>query len=158
MWKSSTVCPTLCSKHERRGKLRQIRDQLAENNPDVFTRSPVGPRRFVRGCFIPVCLLVHAEALLEETDGANMNSILPPKIWTYSFQNVSAHWHGRKRDLSSYLNMEGGHILSGETVRLDTLENMVVLVILVSTLPPFSDTAYFSDCFLVTNDLDYCGH
>lgn len=124
MWKSCTVRRTLCSKHERRGKLRQIRDQLAENNADVFTRSSVGPRRFVRGCLIPVCLLVHAEALLEETDGANMNSILPPKIWTHSFQNVSAHWHGSERDLSSYLNMEGGHILSGETVRRDTPENL----------------------------------
>lgn len=54
--------------------------------------------------------------------------------------------------------MEGGHILSGETVRRDTLDNLVVLVILVSTLRPLSDTANFSDCFLVTNDLDYRGH
>lgn len=65
-------------------KHRQIRDQLVAYNPDVYlrVRSSVLLRFFFFVCrsLVPVCMFVHAEALLERADGTNMDSILPPKI------------------------------------------------------------------------------
>ena len=71
-------------------------DRFVINWPKIirmyFTRSSVALRsfRFVRRCLVPVCLLVHAEALLEKADGCliwtrfsvlqDMNSFFPEGV------------------------------------------------------------------------------
>ena len=73
----------MCNKHERRGALLQIRDQLAEHNSDVFTRPSVDPLLHVvlSVAVSSLCACSFMQTPLpEEADGPNMNSILPPKI------------------------------------------------------------------------------